>query len=168
MNEKKKNDVCRVAVLSMAGELSGDNEDEEASLSCPLSDILDGKIDAILGHPESFDTSLGQRTLKELHRQGRIILVCIDEFHQSGHWENFRPSMMRSSTSLRMYGVKDCPSIAMTATATQAEVDMVIAALGLRTKPVVLTASPIQSHIKFSIIRNGLKSLSVTIVQSKK
>ena len=156
MNEKKENDICRVAVLSMRGDLSG--ADGDASLSCSLSDLMDGKYDVIIGHPESFDTPLGQKILKELQRQGRIILICIDEFHQSGHWDTFRPSMMRSSTSLRMYGVEGCPSLVMTATATQGEVDMVIAALGLRTPPVVLAMSPIQSHIKFSVIREGLKS----------
>ena len=61
--------------------------------------------------------------------------------------------MMRSSTGLRLYGVKGCPSICMTATATYEEVEEVKVALGLRTPPVVLISSPIQSHIKFSILR---------------
>ena len=155
MNDKKQNDVCNVAVLSMKGDLSGSLADANASLSCLLDDLMDGKYPVIIGHPESFDTQLGQQILKELHRQGMIILVCIDEFHQSGDrfWDSFRPSMMRSSTSLRMYGVKNCPVICMTATATEADVDMVVTSLGLRSKPVVLTASPILSHIKFSVIR---------------
>ena len=61
--------------------------------------------------------------------------------------------MMKSSLALRLYGIKNCPSIAMTATATESEVQKVITALGLRVHPVILTASPIQSHIKYSVIR---------------
>ena len=60
---------------------------------------------------------------------------------------------MKGSTSLRLYAVKDCPTLAMTATATAKEIEAVIAALGLRKSPVLLTSTPVQSHIKFSIIR---------------
>jgi hypothetical protein len=41
----------------------------------------------------------------------------------------------------------------MTATATDQEIGDVVKALGLRTPPVILTASPVQAHIKFSMIR---------------
>ena len=61
--------------------------------------------------------------------------------------------MMKMSTGLRLYGVRNCPSIAMTATATENEIGEVVKALGLREKPVILTSSPVQAHIKFSIIR---------------
>ena len=70
-----------------------------------------------------------------------------------GHWDSFRPNMMKGSTSLRLYAVKDCPTLAMTATATSKEIEAVVAALGLRKLPVLLTSTPIQSHIKFSILR---------------
>ena len=169
MNEKKLNDVCPVAVLSMTGELSGTNVGDEVELSCLLSDLLEGKYPAIIGHPESFDTQLGRRILKELQRRGMIVMICIDEFHQSdkGHWENFRPSMMKMSTSLRLYGVRNCPSIVMTATATHAEVKMVISALGLRVHPVVLTTSPIQSHIKFSVVRRPSNNYGLDGTETK-
>lgn len=61
--------------------------------------------------------------------------------------------MMKGSAGLRLYGIKNCPSIAMTATATEKEIKEVVTALGLRTPPVILTSSPIQRHIKFSMIR---------------
>ena len=61
--------------------------------------------------------------------------------------------MMKWSTGLRLYGVQNCPSIAMTATATEKEIGEVVKALGLREKPVILTSSPVLAHIKFSIIR---------------
>ena len=41
----------------------------------------------------------------------------------------------------------------MTATATAEEVKDVIVSLGLKEAPIVLQASPVQSHIKFSILR---------------
>ena len=156
MNQKMKNRICEVAVLSMTGQLRTSCEtQEDADLSCDISELLDGKYPALLGHPESFDSPLGQHILRELQRLDRLILVCIDEFHQGGegHWSSFRPNMMKMSTGLRLYGVANCPSISMTATATNSEVRDVVKALGLRTPPVILTASPVQSHIKFSIIR---------------
>jgi len=153
MNEKKRNDVCEVAVLSMTGKLSSSDEGNDAELSCLLSYLLEGTEPVLIGHPESFSTPLGRRILQELQRRSMIILVCLDEFHQSDQWGTFRPEMMKSSTALRLYGVKNCPVIAMTTTATQVEVDQVITFLGLRSPPVQLTASPIQSHIKFSVVR---------------
>ena len=65
----------------------------------------------------------------------------------------FRPNMMKSSTSLRLFGIKNCPCIAMNATATKNEIKEVISALGLRIPPVVLATSPVLPHIKFSILR---------------
>ena len=156
MNEKKKNNICDAAVLSMAGELTTSlDNDESANLSCDLHDLLNGKYPCLFGHPESFDSKLGQHILRELQRLDRILLVSIDEFHQGGqgHWNSFRPNMMKGSTGLRLYGVKNCPSLAMTATSTKSEIDEVVAALGLRMRPVVLTSTPVQSHIKFSVVR---------------
>ena len=91
MNEKKENDICSIAVLSMTGQLTATEVSDDATLSCLLDDLLEGKFPVILGHPESFDTKLGQRILRELQRLGRILLLCIDEFHIAyGHWDNFR------------------------------------------------------------------------------
>ena len=61
--------------------------------------------------------------------------------------------MMRLSAGLRLYGIPDCPTISMSATLTNSEIRDVIRALGLRSEPVLLVANPIQSHIKFSMIR---------------
>ena len=156
MNQKISNKICDVAVLSMTGKLMTSlSNEEDVELSCDIQDLLNGKYPVLMGHPESFDSSLGQHILRELQRLDRLILVCIDEFHQGGegHWSSFRPTMMKRSTGLRLYGVQNCPSIAMTATATMKEIQEVVKALGLRVKPVLLTSSPVQSHIKFSMIR---------------
>ena len=108
--------------------------------------------------------------MRELQRLERLILVCIDEFHQGGegHWSSFRPNMMRRSTGLRLYGVERCPSIAMTATATNKEIDDVVTALGFRRKPVILTSSPVQSHIKFSMIRRPSNNFGLEGTVTKK
>ena len=64
MNEKMRNDICKVAVLSMAGDLktSMDDEDDDvddAKLSCGLQELLAGHFPVLFGHPESFDSKLG-------------------------------------------------------------------------------------------------------------
>ena len=61
--------------------------------------------------------------------------------------------MMKGSAGLRLYGVKNCPTLAMTATATTEEINEVVTALGLRSRPVILSSSPVQSHIKISAVR---------------
>ena len=127
MNQKMKNDVCPAAVLSMDGGLavSAGEDEDGASLSCNLQDLLNGSYPVLFGHPESFDSKLGQHILRQLQKLDRLILICIDEFHQGGegHWSTFRPTMMKGSAGLRLYGVKDCPTLAMTATATTEEIN---------------------------------------------
>ena len=73
MNEKLKSNICPVASLSMTGQLKfgvGDKE-EDASLSCDLEDLLKGKFPVLMGHPESFDSILGQHILRELQKLER-------------------------------------------------------------------------------------------------
>ena len=150
MNQKVNNKICQVAVLSMTGQLKTSDTEDDADLSCSVSEILDGKYPVLLGHPESFDSPTGQHILRELQRHDRLLMVCIDEFHQGGqgHWSSFRPEMMKMSTGLRLYGIQNCPSLCMTATATNDEITEVVKALGVRTPPVILAATPVQSHIK--------------------
>lgn len=98
MNQKMKNDVCEAAVLSMGGELStSTGNDEDASLSCNLKELFNGSFPVLFGHPESFDTKLGQHILRELQKLGRLILICIDEFHQvrqTGNWNSYNNQLV--------------------------------------------------------------------------
>ena len=74
IKEKMSNKICTAAVLSMKGDLathSGNDVDEDATLSCDLDLLLDGKIVTLFGHPESFNTKLGQFILRELQKRGR-------------------------------------------------------------------------------------------------
>ena len=83
--------------------------------------------------------------------QDSVLEICLLE--TSFDILTLRPDMMKRSTSLRLYGAQNCPTLAMSATATQDEVNQVVASLGLRSLPVILASSPIQSHIKFSVLR---------------
>ena len=104
MKQKMENDVCKIAILSMAGEFVTESSEDDGSLTCQVNDLLDGSIPALFCHPESLSTKLGQFILRELKRREMLILICIDEVHQGGkgHWDVFRPSMMSNSASLRL------------------------------------------------------------------
>ena len=62
---------------------------------------------------------------------------------------------------LRIFSVPSAPAIAMTATATATEVEAIVKNLGLREKPVVLRASPIQDHIKFCVVKRPSNSCGI-------
>ena len=89
----------------------------------------------------------------------QILKMClgIDEFHQSltGHWDSFRPEMMKVTSRLRIYRAPGSPCIAMSATATPAEIASTITNLGFRTNPIVLTASPVQANLKFVTLKRS-------------
>ena len=94
MNEKLKNDVCKAAVISMSGEVTGDDGIEgDAVLSVDIEDLFKGEYPVIFSHPESWDSQLGQYILHKFLKLGTLLLICLDEFHQSGsqgNWESFR------------------------------------------------------------------------------
>ena len=55
----------------------------------------------------------------------------------------------------------------MTATSTEEEIKDVILALGLREPPVILKSSPIQPHIKYSIIKRPSNNFGLDGVESE-
>ena len=84
-----------------------------------------------------------------------IVLNWIDELHQGldDHWSGIRPEMKTMTARLRVFSLPGAPIIAMSATATEAEVSAMIQNLGLRSKPVILRASPVQPHHKFVTVK---------------
>jgi superfamily II DNA helicase RecQ len=156
MNEKLKSHLVKTAVLSMRGKLKKEegNEDE-VELSCLEDEVLDGKFPVVIGHPESWGSNRGQKLLLELKKRQMVLMVGIDEFHQGqvGHWEEFRPNMMKIIGRLRIFRVTGAPCLAMSATATSEEVSATISNLGFRTVPVLLQASPTQQNIKLVKIK---------------
>ena len=97
----------------------------------------------------------GQVLIRNLQRAGMIVLNFIDEMHQglSNHWDEIRPEMKTVTARLRVFSLPGAPVVAMTATATHSEVSGMIENLGLRTKPVILRASPVQLHHKFILVK---------------
>ena len=61
--------------------------------------------------------------------------------------------MKTVTARMRIFSVPGAPALAMTATATKEEVSAMTKNLGLRETPVILRASPIQDHIKFSVVK---------------
>ena len=61
--------------------------------------------------------------------------------------------MQKVTARMRIFAVAGAPTVAMSATATVEEVEAMVRNLGLRSKPVVLRASPIQEHYKFCLVR---------------
>ena len=49
----------------------------------------------------------------------------------------------------------------MSATATDVVIKQVVQAMGLRKPPIVLTSSPVQDHIKFSVIRRPSNNMGL-------
>ena len=79
----------------------------------------------------------------------------VDELHQGldDHWDTIRPEMKAVTARLRVFSLPGAPVVAMSATATDKEISGIISNLGLREKPVILKASPVQAHHKFVTIR---------------
>ena len=61
--------------------------------------------------------------------------------------------MKTVTARMRIFAEPGSPTVAMSATATVQEVESIVKNLGLRVKPVVLRASPIQEHFKFVTVR---------------
>ena len=79
----------------------------------------------------------------------------------ASHWLHCRPEMKSVIGRMRIFSMPGAPTIAMSATATDTEVEAMVKNLGLREKPVVLRASPIQDHIKFSVVRRPSNSCGI-------
>jgi hypothetical protein len=65
----------------------------------------------------------------------------------------FLQDYLRNSCAIRVYARKGAPVVAMTATATGRETQQVVEMLGLKTAPVVIHTSPVQTYHKFSVVR---------------
>jgi superfamily II DNA helicase RecQ len=95
MQEKMKNKIANVAVLSMAQQLTvmaEDSADNSAVLSCTLEQLVSGQYSVLIGHPESFATPFGQQILRKLRELDLLLALILDEFHlgADGQWD-FRP-----------------------------------------------------------------------------
>ena len=86
MEEKLKSPPVTTGLITMSGELKA--SEEEAILSHPLDDFKSGKIRMILGHPESWLTSVAEQITVALKGQGLVVGTFLDEFQMNlkDHW----------------------------------------------------------------------------------
>lgn len=155
MQEKLKQPYIPTGIISMKGDLqpssSIGSEKEDVILTNSLEDFKSGKIKCILGHAESWLSSVGEEILESLQEDGKILLTFLDEAHipLSGHWDNFRHQLKMVPGLLRGRARKGAPCLAMTATLTPQEVTELESTLGLRSNTLVLKANCIQDHHKY-------------------
>ena len=104
ITQQLQNSYCPILTLSMNAEVSGTNCEATGAASLSNSGQKISNADAVSGcyfllftHPEALDSSEGQVLLRELSKKGLIRGVVADEVHQglAGHWESFRPGMLR-------------------------------------------------------------------------
>ena len=74
--------------------------------------------------------------------------IHLSEVHQgmSGHWEQFRPGMLRPVFSARVHAVPGSPVGAFSATITEAEKEKVLEMAGRKGKMLVLAQGPLSDH----------------------
>ena len=152
MREKIKKPYIPTGLISMKGDvLHSEEEEEEVFLSDSAEDFKTGKVKCIIGHAESWRSSVAEEILARLQEQGMILLTFLDEAHISlpGHWEGFRHQLRLVPGLLRGRARRGAPCLAMTATLTPVEVtELEKTCLGTRSS-VVLKANPIQEHHKY-------------------
>ena len=157
MEEKLKNPLVPMGLISMKGDLKHSTADGQSSLSRPIDSFKNGGVKCILGHPESWLSPTAQDILACLHAQGKIIFSIVDEFQMnlSNHWgEEFRPHMKTVPGQLRAKTLKGAPCLATSATSTKSEIEELKVNLGLReANTIVLQASPIQSQHNYVKLR---------------
>ena len=157
MEEKLKNPIVPMGLISMKGDLKHSSGDGQSSASRPIESFKNGTIKCILGHPESWLSSTAQDILASLQTQGKIIFTVVDEFQMnlSNHWgDEFRPDMKTVPGQLRAKALKGSPVLAMSATSTKSEIRELKENLGLReANTVILEASPVQSQYNFVKLR---------------
>ena len=104
ITQQIQNSYCPVLTLSMGAEISGTSCQATgvASLSnsgekISMADAVSGRFYLLFTHPEALETTEGQVLLRNLSSKGLIRGVVADEVHQGlvGHWESFRPGMLR-------------------------------------------------------------------------
>ena len=91
MSEKLSSSIIPTGVISMTGELKTSLEEKDGvSLSAPEEMFVDGSLPCLFGHPESWLSDKGKQLIKDLHKNGRILMMVTDEMTCSLTWANIR------------------------------------------------------------------------------
>ena len=65
-------------------------EQDGVSLSASEEMFVDGSLPCLFGHPESWLSDKGKQLIKDLHKNGRILMMVTDEMTCSLNWANIR------------------------------------------------------------------------------
>lgn len=154
INELLENKNVATAAVTMNGQIYGRGIGG-GRISLGEEDILSGRFMRIVMHPESLKSPMIEKLLLKLKLKQRVVGAIIDEFHinQPRHWASFRPGMDEQSARVRVFLRKGAPTGLLSATASQAEVDLAIESFGLKSAPVVLAESPVKKHVKFVVLK---------------
>ena len=165
--QQLSNPFCKVLALSMKAQVCGTSCEAvgEARLSAegsqPVSEeelssqLTSGMFVLVFTHPEALSTKKGLKILKALGRHKQLNGLIADEIHQglSGHWEQFRPGMLRSVFSARVHAVPGSPVAAFTATLNSTEKDEVVRMAGRQGRMLVVAEGPVNDHAKIVTVR---------------
>ena len=154
---------CKVACLSMTAEVTGSGCKAVGTpnLKCAGEPITDTELvdsdDYLLlfFHPEVADDERGRKLFRALSMRGKIAGLVIDEVHLGlrGHWETFRPGMLRKVMNLKAYLVQGAPLTVLSATLTEQEVADVITLAGRKKAMAVVAQGPLPNNTKICVIK---------------
>ena len=168
IQQQLANPYCPILTLSMKAQVSGDSFEAvgEANMSSSGSEqpesegdavslLLSGRYVLLFTHPEALSTKRGFSLLKALKRHKMLRGIVADEVHvgMAGHWEQFRPGMLRPVFSARVHAVPGSPVGAFTATITKAEKDKVLEMAGRKGRMLVLAQGPLGDYCKIVTVR---------------
>ena len=98
LEEKAKKPLIKTAYVTMSGAIHGDGETADDGSGAVevgedfLQEILRGDYPIVMGHAESWLSSVGRMIIKELRKKQMIGAVVFDEVHKSLKWK-MRPRM---------------------------------------------------------------------------
>ena len=168
ISQQLSNPFCGVLTLTMNAQISGTSceavgearisTSEESQSDCEdelLRQLTSKQFVLVFTHPEALSTKKGLKLLKALSRHRLLNGLIADEIHQglSGHWEQFRPGMLRSVFSARVHAVPGSPVAAFTATITPLEKEQVVKMAGRQGRMLVVAEGPVNDHAKIVTLR---------------
>ena len=94
--------------------------ESQLELSSAKEEFMNGVLDIIIGHAESWLSDVAKSILDSLQQKGKIVFSFVDEAHipLAKHWNSFRPELKRVPGMLRGRAIRGSPFLATTATLT--------------------------------------------------
>ena len=94
--------------------------ESQLELSSAKEEFMNGVLDIIIGHAESWLSDVAKSILDSLQQKGKIVFSFADEAHipLAKHWNSFRPYLKRVLGMLRGRAIRGSLFLATTATLT--------------------------------------------------